>query len=596
MKEREALYSEKIKTYQSEISLLQKRLTLIAFFRMIIFVMLCVCVYFYIRDRDTKTLLYAAISLFVLFVLVIRINFTVRDKKLLTDRILFINTNELGLINGNRNEFDNGELLAAPEKYYSDLDIFDENSIFHLLNRTTTSHGQEYLANFLKHPLQTKQDIDQYQESVKILSGEFEKRQLLIAQGLLHIEKEGTLHSVSDWLNTPNELHKKRWPTILRWVLPILNLIALYYFFANNTGYYYLPILITGACSWLVLAYFNKYISSQHLLISKKEQVLDQYKSILEVFNTVDAKSSIVLKNLHAASVDAVHAIHRLARLSQAFDQRLNLVISLFGNTIFLYDIHAMVLLEKWKAANKNHFPQWIDCVGNIEYINSLACFAFNNPNHVYPSVHIGKSTIEARKVAHPLIADEKRVANDFILGENEKIQLITGSNMSGKTTFLRTIGVNLLLAQCGAPVCATSFSFSPMKLLSSIRISDSLQENTSYFMAELKRLQQIITELKTNEPALVLIDEILRGTNSEDKTHGSEQFIRKLLQYQCVCLFATHDLTLGKLEDEMPMLVSNYCFESTIQDNELYFDYTLQKGIAKNKNASFLMEKMDII
>ena len=167
---------------------------------------------------------------------------------------------------------------------------------------------------------------------------------------------------------------------------------------------------------------------------------------------------------------------------------------------------------------------------------------------------------------------------------------------MSGKTTFLRTIGVNLLLAQCGAPVCATSFSFSPMKLLSSIRISDSLQENTSYFMAELKRLQQIIIELETNEPALVLIDEILRGTNSEDKTHGSEQFIRRLLQYQCVCLFATHDLTLGKLEDEMPALISNYCFESTIKDDELYFDYTLQKGIAKNKNASFLMEKMDII
>ena len=167
---------------------------------------------------------------------------------------------------------------------------------------------------------------------------------------------------------------------------------------------------------------------------------------------------------------------------------------------------------------------------------------------------------------------------------------------MSGKSTFLRTVGVNLLLAQCGAPVCASAFEFTPMSLLSSIRISDSLQENTSYFMAELKRLEQIVVQLQNGSPALVLIDEILRGTNSEDKTHGSEQFIRKLLKYNCLALFATHDLNLSKLEDEMPNLISNYCFESVIRDNELYFDYTLQKGVAKNKNASFLMEKMGII
>jgi DNA mismatch repair ATPase MutS len=397
-------------------------------------------------------------------------------------------------------------------------------------------------------------------------------------------------------LNTPSELHLKKWPLVVRWILPVINLIALYYFIANDTGYYYLPILITGGCSWLVLAFFSKYINGQHVLISKKEQVLDQYKSILSVFNSIDAKFSALLKNLHVASEDAVHAIHSLARLSQAFDQRLNLVISLFGNTIFLYDLHTMVLLEKWKAKYKDHFARWIDCVGNIEYLNSLACFAYNNSNYVYPEVRTGKSVIETKQVAHPLIAEEKRIANDFILGENEQIQLITGSNMSGKTTFLRTIGVNLLLAQCGAPVCAASFLFTPMQLLSSIRISDSLQENTSYFMAELKRLHEIILELQTGKSALVLIDEILRGTNSEDKTHGSEQFIRKLLQYHCICLFATHDLTLGKLEQEMPMRVSNYCFESTIRDNELFFDYTLQKGIAKNKNASFLMKKMDII
>jgi DNA mismatch repair ATPase MutS len=194
------------------------------------------------------------------------------------------------------------------------------------------------------------------------------------------------------------------------------------------------------------------------------------------------------------------------------------------------------------------------------------------------------------------LIPEKERVANDFTIGRNNRLQIITGSNMSGKTTFLRTLGVNLLLAQCGAPACASSFTCTPMQILSSLRINDSLQEHTSYFMAELKKLQQIIMQLKPGLPALVLIDEILKGTNSEDKTFGSEQFIHTLLQYNSLTLFATHDLSLSKLELSFPDIICNYCFESRIEDGQLYFDYKLRKGIAKNKNASFLMKQMGII
>jgi DNA mismatch repair ATPase MutS len=235
--------------------------------------------------------------------------------------------------------------------------------------------------------------------------------------------------------------------------------------------------------------------------------------------------------------------------------------------------------------------------VGTIEGLNSLCTFAFNYPQYKYPVVATNNLSISATQLAHPLIPAEKSVANDAAFGIDEQLVLVTGSNMSGKTTFLRSIGVNLILAQCGAPVCATSFIFTPMVIRSSIRVSDSLQEQTSYFMAELKRLQQIIHYLQQQTaPVLILIDEILRGTNSEDKTHGSEQFIKKLLQYRCLTLFATHDLTLSRLEEEMPGKVNNYCFESTINNGELLFDYKLQRGVAKNKNASFLMEKMEII
>ena len=233
--------------------------------------------------------------------------------------------------------------------------------------------------------------------------------------------------------------------------------------------------------------------------------------------------------------------------------------------------------------------------------MNSLATFAFNNPEYVYPLPVAGGEAeralfLEAKGLAHPLIPARRRVANDFTIGRGERLILVTGSNMSGKTTFLRTIGVNLLLAQCGAPVCGTDFNFTPMQLLTSLRISDSLQEQTSYFMAELKKLQRIVWQLETGVPALVLIDEILRGTNSEDKTYGSEQFARKLTRYHCLSLFATHDLTLGQLEQELPGVIANYCFESVIEDGDLHFNYRLQRGIARNRNASFLMKKMDII
>jgi DNA mismatch repair ATPase MutS len=269
-----------------------------------------------------------------------------------------------------------------------------------------------------------------------------------------------------------------------------------------------------------------------------------------------------------------------------------------------------MIALEKWKEANKAFFPRWIDAVGSIECLNSLATFAFNNPGYQYPEPMAAREPssgasadatssplfLSATKIAHPLIPAAERITNDFTIGQPDRLILVTGSNMSGKTTFLRTIGVNLLLAQCGAPVCADRFSFTPMQILTSLRVSDSLQEHTSYFMAELKKLQKIIHRLRTGEPSLVLIDEILRGTNSEDKTYGSEQFIRRLIQYQCLSLFATHDLSLGQLEQELPGIVANYCFESTIEDGNLHFDYRLQRGIARNRNASFLMKKMEII
>jgi DNA mismatch repair ATPase MutS len=301
------------------------------------------------------------------------------------------------------------------------------------------------------------------------------------------------------------------------------------------------------------------------------------------------------LKEYKTISTEAYGEVKKLAQLSNLLDQRMNVLVNIFLNSFLLYDIQVTVALEKWKLRNKNRFASWMECVGNIESLISLSNFAFNHPSFCYPKL-VDQPLLEATSLAHPLINHNERVTNDVSIGYPRKLLLVTGSNMSGKTTYLRTIGTNIVLAQCGAPVCAESFSFKPVHVYTSIRISDSLQDHTSYFMAELKRLSEIKEKISSLRPSLVLIDEILRGTNSEDKYFGSAQFVKKLIQYNCLTLFATHDLKLSELENEHEGLIENYCFESDIKEDELLFDYKVRKGVAQNKNASFLMKKMQII
>src|SRR5690606_6496321 len=227
--------------------------------------------------------------------------------------------------------------------------------------------------------------------------------------------------------------------------------------------------------------------------IGKKNNILNQYAGILYQFNKIEPGNSTYLQKLRTHSEEASGEIKKLSKLSELFDQRLNGIVFILLNTFFLYDLQILLSLEKWKARNKQSFPLWLNAVADIEYLASLAVFTFNNPSFSFAQIQDNAQTIHAVQLSHPLIPADERVHNDFVLGENEKLMLITGSNMSGKSTFLRSIGINVLLAQCGAPVCAQNFQLAPIRLLTCIRVTDSLHDHTSYFMAELKKLQQII-------------------------------------------------------------------------------------------------------
>lgn len=579
-------YEEKIASCTARLRVIKERLALLATLRLICFIGLCVTAYYLFIPL--------AILLLAGFIILVKLYFRMKDQKALEEKLLWVSTNEQAVLDSSPNGFPDGRDHLDSYSYLDDLDIFGPRSLFHLLNRTTTSHGNARLSGLLRAPLLDSDAILRQQQAIRVLTPQPDKRQLLTAKGLLAGEKEGNLHSLTNWLSSPSRLYGRKMLTILRWLLVAYNLFAIGVYLATDL---YAPLLIGVFISWAVTGSFLRYISEQHQLISKKQAILDQYAAVLAVFNTIDTQGSALLREEQTRTSSAHRAIRRLSQLASFFDQRLNVLVNIFLNSFLLYDLHVMAGLEKWKETYKANFHEWIDAVGNIESLNSLASLAFNNPEFVYPAPVQGPSLfVSATRLAHPLIPAAERVANDCTIGKDQRLILVTGSNMSGKTTFLRTVGVNLLLAQTGAPVCAGDFSFFPMQLLTSLRVSDSLQEHTSYFMAELKKLQRIIHHLQEGTPSLVLIDEILRGTNSEDKTYGSEQFIRKLLQYSCLSFFATHDLSLGSLEKELPGLVSNYCFESNISGDELHFDYRLRQGIARNRNASFLMKKMDII
>ncbi len=587
-------YQSRLADCNDQVQGLRKKMNGIAFVRLLLFAGLAYIIYLLTRDFSTLLLTLALVILAV-FLVCVNFYYRLKDQRALWEKLAWINTNELGLLQGELNGFPDGADHLDSDNYLDDLDIFGKKSIFHVLNRTTTPHGTATLTRLLSHNLLSVDQIKEQQEAIRVLAAQSSQRQLLTAKGLLAGEKEGYPANIQSWLDTEPLLYHRKGLRIFINGLTAFNLFAIYYYLSSNN---YTLLLAGALVSWVITGFFIKNISRQHQLIAHKQNILDQYADILAVFNTVETSASPRLQHLQSRTDRAHRAIRRLSRLTAFFDQRMNLLVNTFFNTFFSYDLRCLIALERWKMTNKTLFPGWIDAVGTVECLNSLATFAFNNPEYAYPQPVAAAPGlfIEAARLSHPLIPAPLRVANDFTIGHTERLILVTGSNMSGKTTFLRTVGVNLLLAQCGLPVCATAFSFTPMSLLTSLRISDSLQEQTSYFMAELKKLRRIVHRLQTGEPALVLIDEILRGTNSEDKTHGSELFIRKLIQYHCLSLFATHDLSLGQLEEELPDAIRNYCFESVIEDGNLHFNYQLQRGIARNRNASFLMKKMDII
>ncbi|WP_431216599.1 hypothetical protein ACQ86N_19590 [Puia sp. P3] len=310
--------------------------------------------------------------LFAAFLFSVNVYYRLKDQRSLQEQLARLNTNELSVLDGDLNGFSDGAIYLDSEGYLDDLDIFGKRSLFHALNRTTTSHGEQAFSGLMRNSLLSPEAILAQQEAVRALAAQPTQRQLLTAKGLLAGEAAGNLDNIQSWLDGPTVLYQRKGLRILINILTVFNLGTAYYYLSSNN---YTPFLIGALISWGITGSYTKYISQQHLLIARKQSILDQYAGILAVFNTVSIADSATLKQLHSQTEDAHKAIRQLSKLTSFFDQRLNVLVNIAFNTLFFYDLRCLTALERWKIAHRSRFPQWVATVGSIECLNSPGRF-----------------------------------------------------------------------------------------------------------------------------------------------------------------------------------------------------------------------------
>ncbi|MEP0985671.1 DNA mismatch repair protein [Ekhidna sp.] len=517
----------------------------------------------------------------------------IRWRKRLSEEKIKINQDELSFLKNGEFCFENGSEFTKHDHPYSyDLDFFGEKSLFQMLNRTGTVRGKVKLADSLLN-IKTKPEIEARQYAIQELNPMIEWRHHLLALGNQEPDNPAIYNRLIEWSNKkPSSLNSVI--RILTFLLPLATLIMVTIYFVNGTGGN-----IAGLLALINLAILGLHFKSlKEELTSTTEigKILKQYSFLLKSIENQSFKSARLQElqqQLKTNHISASSAIHKLALLFGRLEHVSNIFAAPLLNGLVLYHIHVLHHLSRWRDSYATHIQQWLDTIGQIEQLSSLANFHYNNPSFTFPEINTS-AKIDFEDLGHPLIPAEKTVTNSISFEKN-RFFILTGSNMSGKSTFLRTVGVNMVLAGIGAPVFARKASVHPLPVLVSMRLSDSLSDSESYFYAEVKRLKYIMDKLD-KEPCFVLLDEILRGTNSDDKRNGTIEVIRKMAVKQAFGGIATHDLEVCNISNEFSDVLINKRFEVEIVDDELVFDYKLRDGVCQNKSASFIMRKMNVI
>ncbi len=597
-------YTDRIQKFTEELQPLQKQLSQSSIFRILIFLMMPVIGWFLYPDWNimVPTMLVNLAG----FVFLVKRHTKLLAKKAQLQALIQVNQTEIDVLDGIYDGLANGDDYKTETHLYThDIDIFGYKSIFQYTNRTASENGKSKLA--LLFASNDIENIPQKQAVVKELGEKVDWRHKFQATGHL-VKASMDIQTILQWMQDRSNFVPglmKILPNLL-FGLSIITLVLMAFGFVPLWS-----IVIFIAIGLAITGNYKKKIEILYSSVGHMTQTISQYQQLIALLETESFESELAIAQKRRLTKDKALGIEsnpkeksaselfaEFSRIVDAFDQRNNAFVGLFGNALALWDLRQAWKLERWINQNQDKMSDWFDAIAWFDAYNSLGNYSFNHTDYVFPAISNSKfgkddsASIQFTGIAHPLIRPEKRVPNDFNI-ENRAFHIVTGANMAGKSTFLRTVGISIVQANMGLPLCAKQATYSPIKLISSMRTTDSLTEDESYFYAELKRLKTIVEQIN-GQSYFILLDEILKGTNSEDKAQGSWRFIEKILLTQSSGIIATHDLSICKISDIHPQ-VSNYYFDAEITNDELHFDYTKKEGVCQNMNASFLLRKMGI-
>ena len=589
MKSPTTFYNEQLKKHQLEIKLSKKRLIQLSLIRFFVFIFTAIGVYFTFEQTQVASIL--GIVGLVIFLFLLKKYSKIKSEKELSEALISINEEELKIASGDYFDNKQGLEFLDTKHYYSlDIDLFGKGSFYQFINRTKIKEGSKRLADELN--ANNIEDVILRQEALKELASITEWRQNFSAIASL-VTIETPANVIINWLKKYSVFS----PKIMKWLpmlFAIVSVVLLGLTFTSVLSPF--PAII-----WLFIGLFitGRYLKKISDLSSNSDKVKDtfrQYSALLEKIENNVFTSEILKEKQQKITYEGKKAsliFNEFSKFLDALDSRNNIFFAIVGNGFLLWDCKQSYKIEQWIEEYKRKVEDWFEVISFFDAYNSLGNFVFNHPTYIFPEITISKTAINTKNLGHPLLKVEKRIDNDLIIN-NEQFFIVTGANMAGKSTFLRTVSLHIVMANVGLPVCATESKYSPVKLITSMRTSDSLTDDSSYFFSELTRLKFIVDAIQ-KESYFIILDEILKGTNSTDKAIGSRKFVEKLVGSNATGIIATHDLSLCEIEKELED-VKNYYFDAEILNDELHFDYTFKKGICKNMNASFLLRKMEII
>lgn len=582
-------YKQQKATFEIELTKLKKQLTVSSSVRLITFLSTIFGVYLFFGN--TMFMVLSVVLGIILFVFLIYKHEKLQYKFNFTKALIQLNETELKVLNRDYLTLDDGSEFINPKHPYSyDIDLFGRGSFFQYCNRTVTFEGKNKL--FLELTSNSILAIKEKQDGIRELGEKPVWRQHFSAIASL-VKVQHSAKSIVKWIHNYSTI----FPKFLIYLPKIVSLISIV--LVALVAFQILPEVLLLFWLFIGLGISGSYLKKVNNLYSNACNAKDtfkQYHKLLNEIETTTFSSEILKRKQQEIKIESLKAsliFKKYSKLLDALDQRNNVVIAIFGNGLFLRDLQIAVKIEQWIETYKSNVEQWFQVIAFFDAQNSLANFHFNHPAYVFPKISENNEVIKAENLGHILLKETHRIDNNFTIN-NEQFFIITGANMAGKSTFLRTVSLSIVMANMGMPVCAKKFEYYPIKLITSMRTTDSLADDESYFFSELKRLKFIVDEIKSDN-YFIILDEILKGTNSTDKAIGSKKFVQKLVASNSTGIIATHDLSLCEIEQELNA-VKNYYFDAEIVNDELNFDYKLKDGICKNMNASFLLKKMEII